>query len=1061
MSKMRIFCFGDFRVELDGKTVSGFDTEKTRALLAYLAVEVGKPIRRSYLAGLLWSDDPEERALHNLRQTLSYLRKIIGDGQAICPYVISDRDTIQLNPSAELWVDTIAFRQCLDQAYQYFQKRNGSGLLNFRWLQRAANLYQGQFLEHFYLSKSTLFDEWVSITRENLNLLAIRAFSQLADYHERRGEYQSALQNNLRITEISPWDENARIKTIHLLGLENQWSAAQGQFVALKNFLIDQMETSPSNEVIELMEQINLAASGKTQFKQRIPSSKYHLPDPGTTFVGRIDEIDAIINLINVPDCRLTTIIGPGGVGKTRLAIEIADYFIGIVKDGVYFASMLNAENLIQVIQLLSDAIGLVNSGQIDPKQQLMDHLSSREILLVLDNFEHLNSDKECILFLDEILCQAHRISILVTSRERLSLQNECIYQLQGLNYPVDGKYSLDLAHSYDAINLFVKRVNQIQRNYGLDEKNLPDIICICQAVEGIPLGIELAAPAVLEYGHENIASRILQDFGSFSSTAVNIHPRHRSLRAAFEVSWNLLSEEEKELLSFLSVFKGGFDRKAAIAICNATSKLLSSLISKSLIRVEDDGRFTLHEAIRQFSDEKIDDDSKRSWVRSKHAKYYAGFLANLSSSLSGADQSKALSEISKEFGNVNLAWDWLIENADNDAFEGCIESLYQYFSIRSLFSEGLEWFQKAIRTDGHESENNFVLGMLLSRLGSLAYTARDDDLCLQSLLQSQEIFLRYKELKELALSHIHLGWYYQRQKDFAIAIEHGNKSLEYFIRMGDELGKSQAYLLLGSIWNRQGSNQEAMEMIEKALESCRKTGNPRQLAIVLNRLGDLVCYEGNYEFAIKLFKECLDISTDLDDRYNQAIMLNNFGTIAHLQENYAQAGEYYHASLSICNEIGDRDGVALAYSNLGELATVQGDYTAPLNYSEQALRIAEELEEHWTIIVCLNSLGEIYCAKNMLEKSQQYFLQAIQLALDINGIDLVARVSVNYSRVLQLMGENKKAIILLQASLAHSSTEIDAREKAVAWLTEMEASCQIEMNDQILEEVVKEVINV
>ena len=234
-----------------------------------------------------------------------------------------------------------------------------------------------------------------------------------------------------------------------------------------------------------------------------------------------------------------------------------------------------------------------------------------------------------------------------------------------------------------------------------------------------------------------------------------------------------------------------------------------------------------------------------------------------------------------------------------------------------------------------------------------------------------------------------------------------------------------------------------------------------RQLVIVLNRLGDLVCYDGNYEFAIELFKECLDISTELDDRYNQAIILNNLGTIAHLQENYAQADQYYHASLSICNEIGDNDGVALAYSNLGELATVQGDYTAALNYSEQALRIAEELEEHWTIIVCLNSLGEIYCAKNMLEKSQQYFLQAIQLALDINGIDLVARVSVNYSRVLQLMGENKKAINLLQASLAHSSTEVDAREKAVAWLTEMEASFQIEMNDLILEEVVKEVINV
>jgi len=238
----------------------------------------------------------------------------------------------------------------------------------------------------------------------------------------------------------------------------------------------------------------------------------------------------------------------------------------------------------------------------------------------------------------------------------------------------------------------------------------------------------------------------------------------------------------------------------------------------------------------------------------------------------------------------------------------------------------------------------------------------------------------------------------------------------------------------MGSIWNRQGNNREANFAFERALASCRQAGNPRQLMIVLNRLGDLACYEGDYQHAINLFNECYQISVNLDDRYNQAIMLNNLGTIFHLQEEFDRAKDHYLRSLQICEEIGDQDGIALAYSNLGELATAQQDYQAALKYSESALRIAEKLQEHWTVIVCLNSLGEIYCAMNRLDKSQEYYLRAIRLALDINGIDLVARVSVNYSRVLQLKQEFSTATALLQAALAHSSTEPDAREKAVQW---------------------------
>ena len=216
---------------------------------------------------------------------------------------------------------------------------------------------------------------------------------------------------------------------------------------------------------------------------------------------------------------------------------------------------------------------------------------------------------------------------------------------------------------------------------------------------------------------------------------------------------------------------------------------------------------------------------------------------------------------------------------------------------------------------------------------------------------------------------------------------------------------------------------------------------------------GDLMCYEGQYANAVVQFTECLAISKQLNDRYNQAVLLNNLGTIYHIWKDYPQAQNYYQKSLELCRELGDQDGVALALNNLGELATVQGNFPEAIQYSEEALQIAEQIQENWTVIICLNSLGEIYREMDQLEASSTYLLKALQLALDINEINLVARVSVNTARVYQRFGDHPNATALLQAALAHPSTEHDSREKAVSWLKEMNAGYEVEYDDALLTE--------
>jgi predicted ATPase/DNA-binding SARP family transcriptional activator/Tfp pilus assembly protein PilF len=1059
MSALRIKCMGEFQIELDGKPLASFETEKTRALLVYLALESGRPLRRPHLAGLLWSEESEERALHNLRQTLSFLRKALGPASA--QFILADREAIQLNPDAPVWVDAKAFSQALACAYRHYQSSQGRGWWNVRCLQRAIDLVQGQFLEQFYLGKCALFEEWVALTREDYNQQAIQALGMLADYHEKRGEVHLALQTAIRIAKLAPWDESARAQVIYLLGMDQQWSAAQNQYAALRQYLQQEFGLLPSAELDALHEEIRNAAARKQPLPPRLSPAKHHLPEPLTAFIGRQAELDEIMQWVVAPENRLITLLGPGGVGKTRFALEIGRQLVGVPADGVFFISLLNAQNPGQIYPLIAQALNLSFSEQSEPHKQLLDHLRHKQLLLILDNMEHLLAEANIAQLLDAILRKAPGVTLLVTSRERLNLEQEKLYPLAGLKYPLDEHLPIQQAAGFDALNLFIQRTKQLQPDFVLQTDKLPVVMHICRILEGFPLGVELAAAAVWQHGYASIAERIENDLDVLTTSTSNMHPRHRSLRAAFNVSWTLLTPEEQNALRRLAVFRGGFTFSAARQVAEADAPALAALRSKSLLRQDIQDRYHMHEAIRQFVLEQLGSSGELKDIQARHASYYGSFLTEQNTDLLGPGQTTALDAIQQEFGNAGQAWDWLTAHQHAEEIKTCMDSLFQFFSVRSLFSEGITWFQKALNSLQDVPHAELILGMLLWRLGTLAYLAREDRLVFPSLLRSQQILLVCDAPQELADCRIHLGWAYQREKDFASAEACAEQSLTYFQNAQDALGESQALLLLGSIHDRQGHGRESKAFFLQALEKGRQSGNQRQQMLILNRLGDLSCVEGQYETAIKQFSECLEISRQLNDRYNQAILLNNLGTIHHIWQDYPQAEMHYQKSLRICEEIGDQDGIALALNNLGELATMQGDYGAAIRYSENALQIAEELQENWTIVVCLNSLGEIYCAMGDLEKSKDYLWQAIRQALEIQGMDLVARVSVNAGRILQLLGDQPAAIAVLQAALAHSATEHDAREKAMGFLAEMQTGNATQADDRLLEAVIRKELDI
>lgn len=1053
--KLVIKCFGNFRVELNGKVVSTFETDKTRALLVYLALEFARPLRRSHIAGILWSDETEERALHNLRQTLSYLRKTLGERIESPHFIIADRETIYINSRADVWVDCVAFNHTLADAYRHYQSQIGVGFINPRLLKKALTYFNGEFLSQFTNIKSVLYEEWIMLLREEFNLQAIKALSMLVEYHERRSEYHLAIEMASKIVELCPWDESVRNHVIRLLGVDQQWSAAISQYYALKRYLADQLSVIPSHQSIALYEQICKAAEGKSKILPEFAPYRYSIPQSHINFVGRETDMDRVTELIVSPEYRLVTIVGLGGIGKSRFAIEIAKQFVGIFPDGVYFVSLVSAKGSEQIITLIAESLGLIFSDQSTTQKQLLDHLRDKKSLLVLDNFEHLLSDERCINLLDSILSSAYNLKVLVTSREQLCLEQAHVYTLAGLCFPQASTISIDQIDEFDALQLFFNRVSQKQPGFTLHENNLPSVIKICRILEGLPLGVELAAATICEQGSDQVAEKYGNDLGALSTRMRNVQTRHRSLNAAFDVSWNRLSDDLQQIFYSLSIFSDGFDYFAAGEVASASQMDLAILVSKSLLRKNQESRFSLHEAIRQFASKKELTTLDLSKLREKHARYYANFLAENHSDLLDDGQTDALIAIQREFGNVTLCWNWIIEQKNIFLLMKCIDSLFHYFNTRSLFEEGINWFKRAVDCIEEMPENELITGMLLWRMGAMAYVARDNELMIESLIRSQDLLCKFEARGELAYCRIYLGWMYQREKDFDTSQEYADQAEAYFSTKEDDLGLTQAYLLIGSIENRQGNFYESQPYFEQALYHCRRTKNPHNLVIVLNRLADIVSYEGKYDIATDLFQESLGISEKLNDRYNQAVLLNNLGTIAHIEGDFQAAKSFYDQSLVITRDIGDLDGTAYALNNLGELATCQKDYPLALKCSVEALEIAQKLHENWTIIVCLNSLGEIYCGLALLEKSKQYYCEAIELAVKINAVDLIARVMINLARVFQLSGENEKAISYLIAAASHSATEQDSKEKALTWLKELGVNVDGTINNDLINDMI------
>ena len=440
---------------------------------------------------------------------------------------------------------------------------------------------------------------------------------------------------------------------------------------------IEYGERRPSTQIAELIaNSLNIPPVERSTFVKvargelnasRLPAiskasaSPFHSPSPATSptnlpvlptpLIGRQHEVDELSQLIRDPQCRLLTLVGPGGIGKTRLAIETASHLQHVFTDGVYFIPLAPVNTARLIVPVIADAIGFTFQGAnpSDPKTQLFGYLREKQILLLADNLEHLLIEPG-IELLAELLANASQVKLLATSRESLGLQGEWIFEVQGL--PIPESRASEENRQNTSVELFLQRARRAHVGFNATAEEYPAIIRICQLVNGMPLGIELAAAWVRTLSCDEIAKEIERGMDFLSVTTRDLPARHRSMRAVFDHSWKLLSEEEQAILLQLSVFRGGFQREAAEQVAGAKLSTLSTLVTKSLVQRSGDNRYDLHELIRQFAAEQLLNHSKENIAtHARHCTYFLNQFARADARLRSSAQRETSCRINRRHG--------------------------------------------------------------------------------------------------------------------------------------------------------------------------------------------------------------------------------------------------------------------------------------------------------------------------------------------------------------------------------------------------------------------------
>lgn len=662
---------GKPEVWLGEHRLTEFNTAKTEALLYYLVV-TGQPHTRDHLATLLWGEMPDDKAKRNLTKSVQVLRKLLG------PYLHIETQSIAFNLAALHESDVTAFAQSNPEPDDLAS------------LESRIARYRGDFLDGLQPNDAPEFEAWLVRKREYLRETLLQLLDKIidacSDAHSVEANAPRGIEYANRLLALDPWRESAHRQIMTLLATVGQRSAALAQYEQCRNVLADELGIEPSLETTTLYERLKTAS-------RIVPNN---LAIIATRFVGREDELQRIDAQLQQPECRLLTLMGPGGIGKTRLALQAALQFIQSdmsdstthpptalrFGDGVYFVNLA----AVQATDADADAAGnaimfavaetlhLFRKTTDDVPTRLHDYLHDKRLLLVLDNFEQLIAGAA---MLTTLLQLSPQLKLLVTSRERLNLREEWTIEVPGLS-------------DKHAHTLFEQLAHQV-RGAALPTSDLSHVLKICLVTQNTPLALELAARWLRVLSCADVAQEIEASLDFLTTNLRDLPERHRSLRAVFDHSWRLLSDQERDAFQRLTALRAGFTREAAQAVAGASLGLLAALADKSLIRLKLDGRYELHELLRQFGAQQLAGNvALENATRERHCAYFFGWLKRQELRLRNPDfQERALEEVETEQDDLRAAWTWAVQHQLTNRITEGLECVGTFIDLRGGFAEG------------------------------------------------------------------------------------------------------------------------------------------------------------------------------------------------------------------------------------------------------------------------------------------------------------------------------------------------------------------------------------
>jgi predicted ATPase/DNA-binding SARP family transcriptional activator len=630
------------------------------ALLAFLAVHdashPGQRHTREALSSLFWPNYDQSKALSNLRHILWEVTKFIGDG-----WILTEHETIYLNPKADLSLDVAQFQSLVGQASQ-----QSDPAFRIPLLVAAEKLYRGDFLSGFSLKDASSFNEWAMAEGETLRRDFAFALETLVDDYSALHQTQAAIPYAQRLIALDPLNESAHRKLMQIYAHLDQQPAAIQQYQSLEKLLRKELNVDPQPETRELYKRIRKGEVQPTSVEKKAVqiqtiAPKHNLPVHLTTFIGREKERDEISRLI--AQNRLVTLIGPGGIGKTRLSLLTGQYLLDHYPDGVWFVPLESLGDEELVPQTVASSLGILESpGQVI-MDALVNTLKNKTLLLILDNCEHVLEASAQLA--ETLLKNCQSVKILATSRDVLGLEGEASYYVPPLAVPQNSNIqSIEELANCESVQLFGQRAALVVSSFEITQENVRTIVRICNRLDGIPLAIELAAARMDIFSLEEILNQLDHSFQLLVRNMRSLLPRHQTMRGCIEWGWNLLTESERMFMRHLSVFPGGWTLAAARAIGVKDSlERTSALWKKSFVVVHRqlgyDTRYGFHEVVRSYALEKLVEAGEEQMIRDRHLEYFVQFVRQFDPGLHSVDQTAWLERLFVERDNIRAAMEW------------------------------------------------------------------------------------------------------------------------------------------------------------------------------------------------------------------------------------------------------------------------------------------------------------------------------------------------------------------------------------------------------------------